>query len=70
MSASLLTTAQAAKELRLTVRAVQKMIQHERLEAVKVGRDYLIKADALSRIKRESNAGRPPKSQKSTKRKK
>jgi excisionase family DNA binding protein len=61
MSDELLTTAQAAERLGLTVRAVQKMIESERLEAQKVGRDYLIRADALESIKRASAAGRPPK---------
>lgn len=64
MSIEFFTTAQAADRLGLTVRAVQKMIEQGRLEAQKVGRDYLIRADALDNIKRASAAGRPPKADK------
>ncbi|CAN5129326.1 hypothetical protein BH18ACI2_BH18ACI2_07670 [soil metagenome] len=61
MSATLLTTAEAADRLGLTVRAVQKMIENGRLEARKVGRDYLIDPGALGSIPKQA-AGRPPKS--------
>jgi excisionase family DNA binding protein len=57
-----LTTKEAAEKLRLTLRAVQKMIESGRLEAQKVGRDYIIRAVALENISRASKAGRPPKS--------
>jgi excisionase family DNA binding protein len=57
----LLNTTEAAKRLGLTVRAVQKMIEAGRLEAKRVGRDYIIMASSLSDIKRKSQAGRPPK---------
>ena len=57
----LLNTAEAAKRLGLTVRAVQKMIEAGRLQAKRVGRDYIILASSLSDIKRKSQAGRPPK---------
>jgi excisionase family DNA binding protein len=63
MSAELLTTAEAADRLGLTMRAVQKMIEAGRLEARKVGRDYLIDPAALENIPRQT-AGRPPKSAK------
>lgn len=56
-----LTTKEVAEKLGLTLRAVQKMIEAGRLEAAKVGRDYIIRADALDKIDRASNAGRPPK---------
>lgn len=59
MSDELLTTAEAAAKLRLTVRAVQKMIEAGRLEARKVGRDYLIAPGALENIPKQA-AGRPP----------
>ena len=59
MSDELLTTAEAAAKLRLTVRAVQKMIEAGRLEARKVGRDYLIAPSALENIPKQA-AGRPP----------
>lgn len=57
----LLTTAEAAERLGLTVRAVQKMITAGRLEARRVGRDYIISAASLNSIERRSPAGRPPK---------
>jgi len=57
----LLTTAEAAERLGLTVRAVQKMIEAGRLEARRVGRDYIISAASLGSIERKSPAGRPPK---------
>jgi len=60
MSTTLLTTAEAADRLGLTVRAVQKMIEARRLAAQKIGRDYLISPEALSHIPKHA-AGRPPK---------
>ncbi|MDQ3919973.1 MAG: helix-turn-helix domain-containing protein [Acidobacteriota bacterium] len=60
MSATLLTTAEAANRLGLTVRAVQKMIEAGRLEARKVGRDYLIDPGSLEHIPKQA-PGRPPK---------
>jgi excisionase family DNA binding protein len=65
MSAELLTTAEAADRLGLTIRAVQKMIEAGRLEARKVGRDYLIAPAALEHIPKQA-PGRPPKSKAST----
>jgi excisionase family DNA binding protein len=62
MSTELLTTSEAASRLGLTIRAVQKMIEAGRLEARKVGRDYLIAPNALESITKQA-AGRPPKSQ-------
>jgi excisionase family DNA binding protein len=64
MMDDLLNTSEAAKRLGLTVRAVQKMIEAGRLEAKRVGRDYIILASSLSEIKRKSRAGRPPKTAK------
>ena len=63
MSAELLTTAEVADRLGLTMRAVQKMIEAGRLEARKVGRDYLIEPTALANIPKQA-AGRPPKAAK------
>jgi excisionase family DNA binding protein len=57
----LITTAEAAERLKLTIRAVQKMIEAERLPARKVGRDYLIDPADLENIPKQA-AGRPPKS--------
>jgi excisionase family DNA binding protein len=56
----MITTAEAATRLGLTVRAVQKMIEAGRLTAQKLGRDYLIAPDALENIPKQA-AGRPPK---------
>ena len=63
MSTELLTTSEAADRLGLTVRAVQKMIEVGRLEARKVGRDYLIDPSALENIPKQAT-GRPPKTPK------
>jgi len=57
---TLLSTAQAAERLGVTVRGVQKMIEEGRLKALKVGRDYVIAPKALDGITRQP-AGRPPK---------
>jgi excisionase family DNA binding protein len=56
----LLSTKEAAEKLGVTVRAVQLAIQDGRLEAKKIGRDYMIYESALSRIVKKP-AGRPPK---------
>jgi excisionase family DNA binding protein len=61
----MITTAEAASRLGLTVRAVQKMIEAGRLSAQKVGRDYLIAPDALENIPKQA-AGRPPKAKTGT----
>lgn len=66
MSTELLTTAEAATRLGLTVRAIQKMIEGGRLPARKVGRDYLIDPSALEDIPKQA-VGRPPKAQPATK---
>lgn len=63
MSPELLTTTEAAARLGLTMRAVQKMIEAGRLEARKVGRDYVIDPAALENIPSKTS-GRPPNSQK------
>ncbi len=60
MSTTLLSTAEAAERLGLTIRAVQKMIEAGRLEAQKIGRDYVINPSSLENIPK-SAAGRPPK---------
>lgn len=58
----MLTTSKAAQKLGVSLRAVQKMIEQNRLAAKKFGRDYLIRSEDLNHIERRSNAGRPPKS--------
>ena len=60
MSTDLLNTAEVAERLGLTVRAIQKMIEAGRLPAHKVGRDYVIVAEALENIPKQA-PGRPPK---------
>jgi hypothetical protein len=40
------------------------MIEDGRLQAEKIGRDYIIYPEALENIKRLSPAGRPPKAKK------
>lgn len=61
MNGKLITTKEAAEELGLSIRAVQKMIESGRLKANRVGRDYLILPESLENIERKSKAGRPAK---------
>lgn len=56
----LLSTAQAAQRLGVTVCGVQKMIEEERLKALKIGRDHAISPNAIDAITRQP-IGRPPK---------
>lgn len=63
MNPDYLTTAEVAARLKLTVRAVQKMIEHGRLEARQFGRDYMIAPEALENIPRDPR-GRKPKAAK------
>ena len=56
----MLTTAQAATELGVSVRRVQALIKSGRLKANKAGRDYLIHPSALARV-RDRQPGRPRK---------
>ena len=58
MSKKLLTTKEAAEMLGVTVRRVQAMIIDGRLEAEKLGRDYVVKESSLESVK-ERKAGRP-----------
>jgi excisionase family DNA binding protein len=57
----LLTTAQAAKKLKVTPRRVIALIEAGRLPASKLGRDYIIEATDLARVK-DRRPGRPRKS--------
>lgn len=54
----MLSVAQVAKELGVTVRRVQAMIAAGRLTAKKVGGVYVIQESALERV-RERKPGRP-----------
>jgi excisionase family DNA binding protein len=65
MSTELLSTAEAAERLGLSVRAIQKMIEGGRLPARKVGRDYVIDPSALENIPKQA-AGRPAKASKNS----
>ena len=57
-----MTTTEAAKELRISVRRVQQLIKAGALQAEKYGRDYWISHDAVERlIERERKPGRPKK---------
>lgn len=55
----MLTTAQAAAALGVTVRRVQALVKAGRLPAVKFGRDWLIKAEDLAALQ-DRKPGRPP----------
>lgn len=57
---ALITTAQAAGQLGVSVRRVQALIKARRLPAEKVGRDWLINEFNLERVA-ERKPGRPPK---------
>lgn len=57
----LLTTAEAAKSLGVSVRRVRQLIDEGKIEARQVGRDYVIEARALVGVKVYRKAGRPPK---------
>jgi excisionase family DNA binding protein len=59
----LLTTSQAAKKLKVTPRRVIALIEAGRLPASKLGRDYVIQAADLARVK-DRKPGRPRKNAK------
>jgi excisionase family DNA binding protein len=46
----MLTTKETANKARLTIRAIQKVIEQGRLTAKKVGRDYIIAEEDLVRL--------------------
>ena len=56
----LLTTSEAADKLGVSIRAVQIAIKSGRLQAQKMGRDFMIRQSALKEIIRKP-AGRPAK---------
>lgn len=60
MSDKLLTTNQAAQELKVTSIRVRAMIRDGKLKAEKMGRDYLIKESDLELVK-DRKPGRPAK---------
>jgi excisionase family DNA binding protein len=58
MSRKLLTTNQAAKELKVTAIRIRAMIRDGRLKAEKMGRDYVIRESDLDTV-RDRKPGRP-----------
>ena len=54
-----MTTAEAAKEFKVTPRRIRALIASGRLVALKQGRDYWIEPDALEAV-RDRKPGRPP----------
>ena len=56
----LLTTKEAAKELKISVRRIQALITAGRLHAQKIGRDWIIRKADLDLV-RVRKPGRPPK---------
>lgn len=57
---ALITTAQAAGQLGVSVRRVQALIKARRLPAERIGRDWLINEFHLADVA-ERKPGRPPK---------
>lgn len=51
---NLLTTAQAAERLGVSVRRVQALIAEGRIAAAKIGRDYVVSAKAVEKFKPEA----------------
>lgn len=61
----LLSVKQAAERLGVSVPRVHQLIQDGRLEAQKIGRDYIISGDALAGDILERPTGRPAKEKES-----
>lgn len=59
----LLTTSEAAKRLKVSVRRVHQLIDEQRLPAEKMGRDYFIKEEDLKLVE-VRKVGRPKKATK------
>ena len=57
---ALLSTAQAAKKLKITPQRVRVLIDEGRLPATQVGRAYIINSEDLELV-RVRKTGRPPK---------
>lgn len=57
----LLSTAEAAEVLGVSVRRVRALIAEKKLIAQKVGRDYAIEEQALKSVKVYGKSGRPKK---------
>jgi excisionase family DNA binding protein len=63
----IISTTEAAKRLNVTPDRVRKMIEANRLKAIKVGREWLIDPKDLDAVK-DRKVGRPRKARKSIKR--
>lgn len=62
----LLSTAEAATKLGVTIGRVQQLIWDGLLPAQKVGRDYVINQDDLKLVEDRPKVGRPPKAKAET----
>lgn len=61
----MLTVKQTAERLGVSVPRVHQLIKDGRLEANKIGRDWIISSDALTEEVMNRPTGRPPKGNKS-----
>lgn len=59
-----LTTREAADELQVSMRWIQKLIDQGRIRATKKGRDYFISRDALDEYRRVQGINSPTPPQK------
>lgn len=60
---NLLTTNEAAKRLNVTPIRVRQMIREGKINARRIGRDYIIAESALDSVKTYRKTGRPTKSE-------
>lgn len=60
----LLTIKEAAEKLGVSARRVNQLIDEKKLIAEKIGSQYVIKEDNLSKVKVYGKPGRPPKEKK------
>ena len=58
----LLTVAETAEELKISVRRVHQLIEEKRLPAEKLGSYYVIKRTDLILVEERKRTGRPPSS--------
>ena len=61
---NLIGTKEAAEKLGVSLRRVQQLIEMGTLPAQRIGRDYLIQENDLSKVTIHGKPGRPPKSNK------
>ncbi len=57
----LLSTVEVAEQLGVTRQRVLELINEKRLTAIKVGRNYVVRAADLAAVERRRGPGRPPK---------